>query len=156
MSALTDAFVLDHLHGIRHTVGKSISGLHDIAGLYCYCTYTWRIYRIGTDCYVVASLRSRTNRRHAAINLREHCAARECRGRKEHARYGVEPCGLVLSVWVLALFAAHTAAVLRIRKYLIINKLEQMVRMINLDIYSLYIAYECLLYYLGFSLCGPV
>ena len=45
---------------------------------------------------------------------------------------------------------------LRVTKYLIISKLKQMVWMVNLDIYGLYIAYECLLYYLGFSLCGPV
>lgn len=45
---------------------------------------------------------------------------------------------------------------LRICYHLIINKLEQMIRMVNLDIYGLYIAYECLLYYLSFPLCGPV
>lgn len=62
MSALADAFVFDYLHGIGNAIGKGVSSLHDIAGLYCYRTYTWRIYRIGTDCYVVASLRSRANR----------------------------------------------------------------------------------------------
>ena len=62
MSALTDTFVFDYLHGIGHAIGKGVSSLHDVAGLYCYCTYAWRIYRIGTDCNVVASLRSRTYR----------------------------------------------------------------------------------------------
>ena len=77
---------------------------------------------------------------YAAIDLREHCAARKCRGHKKHARYGVEPCRLVLAVWILALFASHTAAVLRVTKYLIISKLEQMIWMVNLNIYSLYVA----------------
>ena len=62
MSALTDTLVLDHLHRIRHAIGKGVSGLHNVTGLYCHCTYTWRIYRIGADCDVVASLRSRTYR----------------------------------------------------------------------------------------------
>lgn len=62
MSALADTFVFDYLHGIGHAIGKSVSSLHDVAGLYCYCTYAWRIYRIGTDCNVVTTLRSRTYR----------------------------------------------------------------------------------------------
>lgn len=62
MPALADTFVFDYLHGIRHAIGKGVSSLHDVAGLYCHCTYTWRIYRIGTDCNVVTTLRSRTYR----------------------------------------------------------------------------------------------
>ena len=60
MSALADTFVFDYLHGIGHTVSKRITCLHNVSGLYCHCAYSRRIYRIGTDCNVVTTLRSRT------------------------------------------------------------------------------------------------
>lgn len=142
MAALTDALVFYDLHGIGHTVGEHIASLYHVSDFNFHCTGHRGIHSGGAYCNVVPSLGSFTDLRHTSVCSCQYSAPGEHLGSKKHTLHRIEACRLVFSVFGDLFSTTHTRTVLRVHKDLIINELEQMIRMIYFDIYSRMVPYK--------------
>lgn len=149
MTALADALILYNLHRIRYSIGEHISGFYHVAHLYSDRAGHRRVHSSRTHCYIVPSLRCLANLSYTPVNSCQYSTPWKYFRSKEHALYRIKACRLVLTLWVYIFSPSHTAAVLRVLKDLIINKLEQMIRVINFNVYSRTVAYKLFLCNIG-------